>query len=143
LNKYTKPLPSPTPWSKPFWDGCKRHELWIQHCNDCGTNIMYPKYFCPECMSYNLGWIKASGKGRVYTYATVYNYQPAAFAEDGPYTVAVIKLEEGVQMMSNIVDCDPERVKCDMEVEITFDDVTEGFTLPRFKPASRHSGAVK
>ena len=66
----------------------------------------------------------------------VYSYQPQAFAEDVPYVVAIIDLEEGVKMMSNIVECDPETVRCDMEVEAVFDDVTEQITLPKFRLVS-------
>jgi len=129
-----KSLPIPTPWSRPFWEACKRHELLIQQCGDCGAKIFYPKLFCPECLSSNLGWIQASGKGKVYTFTTVYGYQPGEFTQDVPYVVAVIRLEEGVQMMANIVGCRPEELKCDMDVQVIFEDVTEDISLPRFKP---------
>lgn len=134
MKGYEKPLPTPSPWSKPFWDGCKRHELLIQVCNECQKPIFYPKLFCPHCLSPDLEWVKASGKGKVYTYSIVYSYPPAAFVHDVPYVVAVIKLDEGVQMMSNVIEIKPEDVKCDMEVEVVFDDVTEEITLPKFKP---------
>lgn len=80
--------------------------------------------------------MKASGRGKVYSYTVVYSYQPTEFSEDVPYIVAVIDLQEGVRMMSNIVGCLPETVKCDMEVEVIFDDVTKEITLPKFKPIS-------
>lgn len=134
--EYEKPLPSASPWSRPFWQGCKRKELLIQQCKKCGSKIFYPKLFCPACLSPELDWIKASGKGKVYTYSTVHAYQPAAFANDVPYTIAVIRLEEGVQMMSRIVDCSPEDIKCDMDVEVVFQDINEEFTLPMFRPAA-------
>lgn len=136
MKEYKKPLPQPTPWSKPFWDGCKRHELLIQKCKDCQNPNFYPKLFCPHCLSLNLEWVKASGRGKVYSYTVVYSYQPTEFSEDVPYIVAVIDLQEGVRMMSNIVGCLPETVKCDMEVEVIFDDVTKEVTLPKFKPIS-------
>jgi hypothetical protein len=136
MKEYKKPLPQPTPWSKPFWDGCKRHEFLIQRCNDCKKYNFYPKLFCPHCLSLNLEWVKASGRGKVYSYTVVYSYQPTEFSEDVPYIVAVIDLQEGVRMMSNIVGCLPETVKCDMEVEVVFDDVTKEITLPKFKPIS-------
>jgi uncharacterized OB-fold protein len=136
MKEYTKPLPEPTSFSKPFWDGTKRHELLIQKCKDCQEFVFYPKVVCPFCLSDKLEWVKASGRGRVYTYMVVYSYQPRVFAEDVPYVVAVIDLEEGVRLMSNIVECDPERVHCDMDVTVVFDDVTDEFTLPKFKPLS-------
>lgn len=134
MKEYNKPLPQPTPWSKPFWEGCKRHEFLIQKCKDCGKYIFYPKLFCSYCLSPNLEWVKASGKGKVYTYSIVHSYPPTEFAGDVPYIVGVIVLEEGVRLMSNIVEVSPEDVKCDMEVEVVFDDVTEEITLPKFKP---------
>lgn len=133
MNEYTKPLPKPTPWSKPFWEGCKQHKLLIQECLKCNTKIFYPKLYCPICLSSEIRWIEASGKGRVYTFTTVYNYQPADFSSDVPYIIAVIRLDEGVQLMSNIVDCTPEEIGCDMEVEVVFEDVTDNITLPKFR----------
>ena len=136
MKEYKKPLPEPTFFSKPFWDGAKRHELLIQKCKDCQKFVFYPKVVCPFCLSDNLEWVKASGRGKVYSYMVVYSYQPQAFAEDVPYVVAIIDLEEGVRLMSNVVECDPETVRCDMNVTVVFDDVTEEFTLPKFKPLS-------
>jgi uncharacterized OB-fold protein len=134
MKEYTKPLPQPTEWSKPFWEGCKKHTLLIQKCKDCKTLIMYPKPFCSNCLSKNVEWVKASGKGKIYTFTTVCSYAPTGFTEDVPYTVGVITLEEGVNMMSNIIGCAPEAIKCDMPVHVVFDDVTEEVTLPKFKP---------
>ncbi len=136
MKEYNKPLPVPSLWSKPFWEGCKRHELLIQKCNDCGKRIFYPKLYCPDCLSANIGWEKASGRGKIYTYPIAHSYVPTEFADTVPYVLAVIKLEEGVQMLSNIVGCQSEQVKCDMEVEVVFEDVTDEITLPKFKPVS-------
>lgn len=134
MKEYKKPLPQITPWSKPFWEGCKREQLLIQKCQDCQKVIFYPKMFCPDCLSSNLEWVKASGKGKVYSYMVVYSYQPTEFEEDVPYVVAIIDLEEGVRMMSNIIGCNPEDVRCDMNIEVIFDHITDKFSLPKFKP---------
>ncbi len=134
MKQYEKPLPRPTPWSKPFWDGCKRHELLIQKCKECRRLVFYPKKICSHCLSPSLEWVKASGRGTVYSYTVVYSYQPTEFSEDVPYVIAIINLQEGVRMMSNIVDCPLETLKCDMEVEVVFDAVTAEVTLPKFKP---------
>ena len=98
---------------------------------------MYPKLFCPDCLSEKLSWIEASGKGKIYSFSVVYSYQPTEFADDVPYVIAVIDLDEGVRMMSNVVDCNPEEVQCDMDVEVVFDQVTDDFTLPKFRLISR------
>lgn len=134
MTKYKKPLPQPTPWSKPFWEGCRKHEFLVQKCIDCQKYIFYPKMFCPHCLSSNLEWFKSSGKGKIYSYMVVYSYQPTEFEENLPYIVAIIELEEGVRLMSNVIGCSPETVKCDMKVGVVFDDVTEEVTLPKFKP---------
>ena len=134
MKEYTKPLPQPTPFSKPFWDGAKRHELLIQKCKECQKYVFYPKVICPFCLSDTLEWVKATGRGKIYSYMVVYSYQPQAFAEDVPYVVAIIDLQEGVRMMSNIVECPPDKVQCDMDVEVVFDEVTPEVTLPKFRP---------
>ncbi len=134
VKEYTKPLPTVTPWSAPFWEGCRRGELLVQKCQDCGSYIFYPKMYCPECLSSHLEWVRASGKGKVYSFMTVHGFQPTEFAADVPYVVAIVELEEGVRMMSNIVGCPPDRVRCDMEVGVVFEKVTDAFTLPKFRP---------
>lgn len=135
MKDYNKPLPKPTPQSQVFWDGCKREKLFIQQCKECGKNIFYPKLYCPFCLSKELSWIQATGKGRIYTYMIVYGYQPTEFEADLPYVVAVIDLEEGVKIMSNIVDSELENIRCDASVEVVFDKVTDDVTLPRFRLA--------
>lgn len=133
--KYNKPLPKiSNQVVKEFYDGTKKHKLLVQHCNACGKNIFYPKTFCPYCWSENIGWIESSGKGKLYTYTVCISNVSEAFAPDLPYIVGVVDLEEGVRLLTNIVDCKPEDVTCDMGVEVVFRDVTEEFTLPLFKP---------
>ncbi len=136
VKEYRKPLPTVTPWSAPFWEGCRRGELLIQKCQTCGALNFYPKLYCAECLSSNLEWVKSAGRGKVYSYMVVYAFQPTEFTEDVPYVVAIIDLDEGVRMMSNIVGCDPETVRCDMRVEVVFERATDAFTLPKFRPAA-------
>lgn len=133
MSQYTKPLPEPTPWSKPFWEGTKRHELLIQKCKDCSQLIMYPKKYCPSCLSDRMEWVKSSGRGKIYSFSVVKSNPPSAFIKDLPFTVAIIRLEEGVQMLSNIVASVPDILKCDSNVEVVFDDVTDEITLPKFR----------
>ena len=132
-----KPSPVVNPWSQPFWDAAREEKLVIQHCKDCGANIFYPRIACPQCFSDNLEWIQASGKGTVYTYTVVVSNSPSAFIADMPFVIAIVKLEEGVQMLSNIVGCKPEDVRCDMPVEVVFEKLNEEFKLPKFRPVSK------
>lgn len=133
MSGYSKPLPEPSKCSRPFWEACRRHELLIQKCNACQNLIMYPKFFCPHCLSDDLGWVKASGRGKIYSYTVVHNNPPSAFKNDLPFVVAIVELEEGVRMLSNIVDTPFDRLACEAPVEVAFDDVTPEVTLPKFR----------
>lgn len=130
-----KPKPVVNSWSRPFWDGTRQGKLLIQKCGSCGHHIFYPRLSCPSCFSENLDWVEASGRGTVYSYTVVHSNAPSAFVPDVPYVVAVIRLEEGVQMLSNIVGCDHEKLACDMPVEVVFEELDEEFTLPKFRPS--------
>jgi len=132
---YNKPLPKITWETREFWEGCKRHELLIQRCKDCGTYRHYPRPICPNCSSWNVEWAKISGKGKVYTYIVAHRPFHPGFVDDAPYAVVVVELEDGVRLVSNIIDRKPEDIYIGMPVEVVFDDVTEGITLPRFRSA--------
>jgi uncharacterized protein len=132
-----KPEPAVAPWSRPFWDAASQGKLALQHCDACDKFIFYPRVACPHCASEELSWREASGRGTVYSYTIVENNAPSAFIADVPYVVAVIRLEEGVQMLSNIVDCDAAELRCDMDVVVTFERLSENFVLPKFRPAGK------
>ena len=136
MTDYKKPLPFVYDETRPFWDGLKKHELLIQKCPDCGAYQFYPRSACIKCMSENIEWVKASGKGKVYSYTIAHRPARPAFTEDVPYNIAIIELEEGVRMTSNLVEIGNDDIRVDMPVEIVYDDVTPEITLPKFKPAS-------
>jgi uncharacterized OB-fold protein len=130
-----KPLPTIDPWTKPHWDAAREGRLLIQRCPDCGRHVFYPRLECPYCASERLEWVEASGRATVYSYSVVESYPPSYFLDDIPFVIAIVELEEGVRMMTNIVECDPSDVRCDMAVEVLFDHVTDEVTLPKFRPA--------
>lgn len=132
---YQKPLPRIDADIRPFWEGCKRHELLLQRCLDCGRYIWYPRQFCGHCLSEKTEWVPASGKGTVYTFTVIRQTRARGFRDEVPYVVAYVQLDEGVIMMSNVVNIAPEKVHIGMPVRVTFDDVTEEVTLPKFRPA--------
>jgi len=134
MAEYKKPLPQITPLSEPFYKAAREHKLLIQKCKDCSKYVFYPKHFCPHCLSDNLEWVQSSGKGKVYSYTVCRSNVPANFAADLPYSVAIVELDEGVWMLTNIVDCNVDDVKCDMPVEVAFEDITDTIALPKFKP---------
>ncbi|PIU55381.1 MAG: hypothetical protein COS88_04720 [Chloroflexi bacterium CG07_land_8_20_14_0_80_51_10] len=137
MSEAKKPLPD-VYWeqTREFWEGCRRHELWIQRCSDCGTFRWYPRHMCHVCNSANKTWTKASGNGKIYSWTVVHHPSSPAWAAETPYVVAVVELEEGVRMASNIVDCLTEKLYIGMPVEVIFESVTEDVTLYKFKPAS-------
>ena len=134
MSEYKKPLPEMQPWSKPFWEGTKQHKLLIQECKDCNAKIFYPRKICPECWSENLSWTEASGKGKVFSYSVTMAGVEEKFAEDLPFVLALVDLEEGVRMMTNIVDCPHDEVSIGMDVEVVFENVTEDVSLPKWRP---------
>jgi uncharacterized OB-fold protein len=129
-----KPIPPIHPWTEPFWTAARAGRLMIQQCRSCGQNIFYPRLHCPFCSLDQLNWIECSGKGTVYTFSVVQNNAPSAFLNDMPFVIAIVRLEEGVQMMTNIVGCDPSEVHCDMPVRVAFDPLSDEITLLKFKP---------
>jgi uncharacterized OB-fold protein len=129
-----KPVPMPTRETRPFWDGCKAGELRIQRCAACGHKQFFPRMYCVRCFGDRIEWMKASGLATVSSFTIVRRPVSAAFAADIPYVVALVTLEEGPVMMTNIVGCDPERVRIGMAVEATFEDWTEEISVPKFRP---------
>ena len=134
---YHKPLPQPNADTKPFWDGCKQHQLRFQKCRDCQHVRWPPSIICPRCHSQDTEWITASGRGKVYTFTAYHQAFHQSFRNDLPYITAIIELEEGPHLLSNIVGCSPQEVKCDMPVEVVWEDITEEFTLPKFRIATQ------
>ena len=110
-------------------------------CEECGRPHFYPRSLCPHCLSDRLQWRQASGRGTVHTY--VINHKAARGFDTVPYVIAVIDLEEGPRMMSNIVvdgEPTPKNVRIGMAVDVFFDDLTPDVTLPRFRPATSGGG---
>jgi uncharacterized OB-fold protein len=131
---YEKPLPQPNADDRFFWDGCKEHKLLFQKCLNCGLVRWPPSIICPNCHSNDTEIIEATGKGRIYTYAVYHQAYHPGFESEIPYVTAVIELEEGPHFLSNITGCEPDEVECDMPVEVVWEDITEEFSLPKFKP---------
>ncbi len=134
MKDYRKPLPDVNDDNREFWRGCRRHELRFQRCEDCG-HVRWPaSMICPSCHSRNTQWITSRGRGKVYTFATYHVAFHPAFKDDLPYVVADVELEEGPRLLTQIVDCPLGEVVCDMPVDVKWEDVTEEFSLPKFRP---------
>jgi len=136
--EYKKPLPEFRPETKPYWDACKRHEFVLPRSRTTNEFFFYPRAISPgEDMSDDIEWIKASGKAKVWTYAIHHMGPTKAYKGEPPYVVALVETEEGVKMMTNVVDCDPKDVHIGMDVEVVFDDVTPEVALPKFRPIQK------
>lgn len=136
-NDYRGPIPKPTPETKPFWDAARQHKLVVQRCGDCGQHYFYPRPLCRFCLSRNVSWTEVSGRGTLHTY--VISHRPGRMAPiDPPYVVAIVELDEGPRLMSNLVDVDPDpaKIPCDMRVEVVFADLNDEIALPRFRPVN-------
>ena len=134
VTPYKKPLPLPAHESGPFWEGSKKHRLMIQKCAACETHRFPPSVTCAKCGETNSSWVKSSGRGKVFSFVTFYRLYHKGWEGGLPYVVAVIELEEGARILSNVIDIPVEKVVCDMPVKVVFEDVTENVTLPKFSP---------
>jgi hypothetical protein len=132
---YSGPIPVPTPESKPFWDATRRHELSLQRCRACAQWVFYPRAACPHCLSGDLEWRRVSGRGTVHTFTVAHRGQKG-FPLGSPYVIAMVELEEGPRLMTNLVDVvpDPTQIRIGMPVEVVFEDVSAEIALPRFRP---------
>lgn len=132
---YGKPLPVLDDETRTFWHGCHDHRLMLQRCTHCGHVRFPPTHFCSKCGSDAVEWFQASGRGRVFSWIVVRHPVPRdVYAADVPYVVALVTLEEGVRIPSNIVGVAPEAVRADMPVRVIFREATPEITLPVFEP---------
>lgn len=133
MSTYEKPLPVIDPDSEPFWTAARAHRLLLKHCAACGLHHFYPRELCPHCHSDRVDWSESKGAGTVYSYTVAHRAAGPAFKADAPYVVAVVELDEGPRMMTNIIGCPPDAVSIGARVEVVYDDVTAEVTLPKFQ----------
>jgi uncharacterized protein len=127
------PVPPVTPDAAPYWQGARERKLLLQRCGACGTVRFYPRALCPSCWSDGADWIEASGRGRVHSYTVIHRPPAPAFAARVPYVVALVDLEEGPRMMTNVVGEGAHDVRIDDPVRVTFEERAGGFVLPQFE----------
>ena len=129
------PIPAPTlhPDNEGFWEGVKRKELVFQRCKACGSWVHPPRPMCPRCRSVQKEWSPSSGRGTVYSWVTYAEAPHPGFR--APYSVVLVELEEGVRLVSNLVDVKPEEISIGMPVEVVFDQVNGEIVLPKFRKA--------
>ena len=128
------PRPAPGPDEAPFWAWCRRHELRIQRCSDCGAFRHPPRPWCPECRSSGFSWEPVRGTGTVVSYTICHPPVLPAFADRAPYNAIVVQLDEGPFMVSNLLDVANDDIETGTLVEVTFVDLDDELTLPQFRP---------
>jgi len=130
-----KPLPAITEDTQPYWEGTKQGELRAQRCRGCRHLWLPPAILCPKCLSEDVEWERLAGRGTIYSFIVVHRPQHPAFLEDAPYNVAIVELDEGVRMHTNVVECANEELAVGMPVEVVFEKIDDNVTLPKFRPA--------
>lgn len=134
---YAKPLPNIDGDSREQWEGFKQRRFLLFRCKTCGA-WYWPKAFCRnhdnEPLFGNLEWQDASGRGKIFAYNIHRRAFHPGFAEEIPYVYALIELDEGPMFGSNIVGIDPQDVTIGMPVEVVYEDITDEYTLPKFRP---------
>lgn len=130
-----RPLPILDDVNAPYYEGTKAGELRLCHCKACDELFVFTHAWCPRCWSLELDYKVASGRGTIETFSVIHQAPYESWQEKVPYVLALVMLDEGIRMMSNIVDCSPDDVRIGMPVTVGFED-REGVMLPVFSPKS-------
>jgi uncharacterized OB-fold protein len=130
-----RPLPHLSDLNRPYYEAARRHQLVAQHCRDCGNWFAPADAACTRCFSTNWSWQQSSGRGRIYSFSAMHRVLPGF---PSPTFYAVVELEEGFAMFTNIVDCKEADLECELPVEVSFDDITDELSLPVFRLTRAH-----
>jgi uncharacterized OB-fold protein len=129
--------PSPTPLSEPFWDATRSQQLIVQRCDDCNATVWYPRERCTSCLGDRLRWVESTGRGEVYTFNIMHKAANPMLADMAPFVLALVDLDDGYRIATNIVGCEPAEVRCGLRVDVTWDEeLSDGRRLPLFRPAT-------
>jgi uncharacterized OB-fold protein len=132
-------LPSPDPETQPFWDACREGRFLVRHCNACGRDYFYPRPFCPTCWSDDVEWKEASGRGTLYTYSIVHVNDLPPFNERVPYIAAIVELDEGPRVMTNVEGTPFDQLRIGAAVEVAWKPISDDVTIPVFRQVAAAS----
>lgn len=132
------PLPVPSPDNQQFWDALTEGELRIQRCAACNTLRHPPRPMCPQCRSFDVEWVRMSGRGTVFSYIVTHQPIHPALVDRVPFATVIVELEEGPRLTTNLVDVSPAEITIGMPVEVVFQRASDEITLPLFR---RSAGA--
>jgi uncharacterized OB-fold protein len=126
------PLPQPSIETEAFWKAIQEHKFVMPKCDACGTVSFPPTVACGNCGKTDFTWTAMSGRGTIYSFVVYHRVYHPAFKDKVPYVVAVVDLDEGPRIISNIVGMPIAEVTCDMPVTIVYDEVRDGYLIPKF-----------
>src|SRR5262245_30565110 len=130
-----RPEPHPSTMTRPFWEATQRHQLLVPRCDRCQRRFFNPLPACPHCRSMEWSWVESPGTGTLYAYSVVHQAPDPQI--EVPYVLAIVDLDDGWRMMTNIVDCDPAELENGMPVTVAFRSISDEFTLPCFTKSQR------
>ena len=133
---YLKPIPVPSKETKPFWEATRQKKLVMPRCTSCGAYRFPVSRHCRACGKEGHEWVEVSGRGKVFSFITYHRHYHPGWANELPYVVGLIELEEGPRIISNIVGIEPEKISCDMPVAVRFEPITPEIALPKFAPVA-------
>jgi uncharacterized protein len=134
-HEWSRPVPRKDAVSAPYWEAAARGELVIQECPACGNRQFYPRAVCTQCGG-TPEWLSCSGRGTVHTFTIIRQNHAKPFRDELPYVVAIVELDEGPRMMTNITECDVADVHIGLPVQVTFAQADDGVGVPFFRPRS-------
>jgi len=130
-------LPKPSEATRPYWEGTRERRLLLQWCPTCEAHVHHPREACFRCLGQDLTWVESRGGGIVHAVSVHYRPFEAMGAEECPYVVAFVDLDDGVRFLANVVDTEPDQVRVGDRVELTWVPAAEGYHLPAFRPAEQ------
>jgi uncharacterized OB-fold protein len=131
--EWDRPIPAVDGVSKTYWEAGSRGELLFQQCPACGNRQLYPRAMCTACGE-TPEWVKATGRGTVHTFTIIRQNYAKPFRDELPYVVAIVELEEGPRLMSNVTGVPADEVRIGLPVEVYFEAAAEGIGVPFFRP---------
>jgi uncharacterized protein len=126
------PHATPGPLTAPFWQGCAEHTLLFQRCAACSTADFPPAEHCRQCLSFDVAWERSAGRGVVYSWTVVYRAATPVF--ETPYAPAIVTLDEGYRMLTNVIGASTDELRVGLAVQVDFNEVDDGLWLPYFRP---------
>jgi hypothetical protein len=130
-----KPVPEPDESMQPFYAAAQQGQLALPRCRACQAYLALGTRVCTECLSEETEWQPVSGKGTLFTFGIMHQLYHPGFRDELPYNIAVVELDEGPRLNTNVVGLPHDQLRVGMRLEVAFEQVSPAVSLPRFRPA--------